>query len=345
MHRVLIRNAVQKAIVAASCFVAPSLFAGIARADLPSPPAPIASPGPSPSPQDDTRFGEIGHVGPEGPSEGPRVAAGVGGTQVGHVTYEGARVDVPLSKQWSIIPQAAILRVQPLHDGDPVTVNGYVGGGIGWRPGPGWSIEASTMYGPRAWGLTSLGGALSVSKEIGADWPNDVAPWVTLEASTALTHFNWTDGNGPAGADILQGYVEAQAAFTPGRHWQITPKAMFFYYDKTLDHADGERLGTVSTLARIGTYAPLGMIGLRLGYVIAGWLTPFVEGQEIGYAASIGTAQRVTGGVRAKLGRGAALTAYGGAIVNHVSGPLVPGDEVDALHTVPVVGLEAEWAF
>lgn len=331
------------AMVVASGFVV--FNAGEARADLPSPPAPIASPGPSPSPQDDSRFGEIGHVGPDEEAASRSVAAGVGATQVGHVTYAGARVDVPLSRRWSIIPQAAILRVQPLRDTDPVTVDGYVGGGIGWHPSEGWSIEASTMYGPRSWGLQSIGGALSVSKEIGADWPHDVAPWMTLEASTALTHFNWADGNGPAGSDIVQGYVEAQALFQPGSHWQITPKGMFFFYDKTLSQAQGERLGTVSTLARIGTYAPLAMVGLRLGYMIGGWITPFVEGQQIAYAASIGDAQRVIGGARAKLGRDAALTAFGGAIINHASGPLVPVDEMEALKSVPLVGLEAEWAF
>jgi len=340
MHRLLVRSALGATLVAAF-----GLVSFNARADLPSPPAPVATPGPSPSPQDDSRFGEIGHVGPEAKEATPSVAAGIGGTQVGHVTYAGARVDVPLSKKWSIIPQAAILRVQPLNDGDPVTVNSYLGAGLGYRPGEGWSMEASAVYGPRAWGLMSIGGAFSVSKEVGADWPNDTPPWVTIESSVAVTRFDWADGNGPAGQDIVQGYLEAQALFQAGRHFQITPKGMFFVYDHTLTNAQGERLGTVSTLARIGTYAPLAMVGLRLGYVIGGWLTPFVEGQQIAYAASIGDAQRIVGGARAKLGRDAALTAYGGAILNHVSGPLVPTDEVAALQNVPIVGLEAEWAF
>ena len=340
MVRYLFRSA-PIALVAVGLSYAPG-----ARAELPPAPAPATGQAPARAPQDDTRFGEIGHAEAESSgSESPRVAAGIGGTQVGHVTYAGARVDVPLSRRWSIIPQAAILRVQPFHDGDPVTTNVYVGAGVGWHPADTWTVEASGTYGPQAWGLSSVGGALSIAKEVGADWANDVGPWVVVEGSLSATRFAWQDGNGPAGPNVTQGYLEAQAAFAATHRFTITPKGMLFVYDHSLDQARGERLGTVSTLARIGTYAPQAMIGVRLGYLLGTWLTPFVEGQEIDYAASIGTAQRLVAGARAKLGRDAYATLLGGAILNHVGGPLVAPDEIDSLKTVPVVGAELEWAF
>ena len=321
-------------------------FVTTARADLPPAPSPISDQSPVPTPQDDTRFGEIGHAGEESTeTEKPSVAAGISATQVGHVTYAGTRVDVPLSRRWSLIPQAAILRVQPLQGGDPVTTNVYVGGGVGWHPADTWTLEASGTYGPQAWGLSSLGGAVSISKEVGANWANDVGPWVVVEGALSATRFHWQDGNGPAGPDVTQGYLEMQAAFAASHRLTITPRGMLFVYDKSLDQARGERLGTVSTLARIGTYAPQAMLGVRLGYLLGTWLTPFIEGQEIAYASSIGTAQRLVVGARARLGQDAYATLLGGAILNHVGGPLVAPEELDALKTVPVVGVELEWVF
>ena len=346
MVRVSSPLAVTLTVAGALLFAAPG-FAPLAHAEaLAAMPAAT----PSPDPVDDSRFSAIGHDADEGGGEGASssssarpVGAGVGITNQGHVTYMGARVDVPVSKRWSLIPQAALLRVGAIHPEDSATVNSYLGGGVGFHPSDGWTLEASMMYGPMSYGIGSVGGAFSVEREIGADWEHDVAPPVTLSVTTSATRFRWADGNGPAGADVTQGYLQAQALILATRRLQITPQGMLFVYDKTLDQARGERLGTVSALARIGSYAPRAMFGARVGYLISTWLLPFVDAQELIYASSIGSAQRLTGGARFTLARDAYVTALGGAIVNHVGGPLVAPDE--DLRVVPVVGAEVEWVF
>ena len=339
MHRFLIHS--PRALLAASASIAFALVSLPARADLPSPPSPSATPGPGPSPQDDSRFGEIGKSYDDTEARRP-FGIGVGATNVGHVTYAGTRIDVPIAKRWSIIPQAAILNVRPIDPNATPSTNVYVGGGLGFRPADGWQLEASMIYGPQAYGLQSLGGAFSVAREFGADWAHDTAPPVTLQLTASATRFEWANGNGPAGPDVVQGYLEAQAFILAGKHLQITPKGMFFVYDKTLSQAQGQRLGTVSALARIGSYAPRAMVGARLGYLIGTWLTPFVDAEEIFYVEDIGSAQRLVGGARFKLAKETYASAFGGAIVNHVGGRLVPPDE--DLHTVPVVGVELELA-
>lgn len=316
------------------------LHATAARsAELPAPLGPATS---SPTP-DDTRFGAIGHFAPE---EGgaPSPSFGASATQVGHVTWAGLRGDVPLSRTFSIVPQAAMLRVSPYGPDDTVTYNAYVGGGVGLRPSPSVSMELSALYGPRASQLASVGVALATSLELvratEADEISGLPPRVALDVAFAGTRFDWANGRGPAGADLIQAYVQAQLAFRLGARLQLTPKGMFFLYDHALDGATGERLGSVAALARIGSYAPRWMAGGRASYEVLRWLAPFVEVEQIGYAAGIGHATKLDAGARFRFGRAAAFAAYGGAIVNSVGGPLVPTEF--GLRTVPLVAVELE---
>ena len=321
----------------------------LAHADNLPPPSPTAATSsasdPSASPVDDTRFSEIGHPAEdaEGNDDKPPVSAGIAATNVGHVTYAGARVDVPVSKRWSLIPQVAFLHVSPFNAGDRATVNPYLGGGVGYRPAEGWAVEASGIYGPLSYGLESVGGEMGLSHEIGGDWSKDIAPPVALDIAISATRFRWADGLGPAGPNVLQAYLQVQALLRATRRLSITPRGMLFVYDHALTSATGERLGTVSTLARIGSYAPAWMGAIRASYLIGKWFSPFVDVQQIGYAASIGHATELVGGARFELGKSAYALIGAGAIFNRVGGPLVPPDY--DLRTVPVVTTEVEWAF
>ncbi len=314
------------------------LCASAARAEAPELPA---SEEVAAAPIEDTRFGTIGRGASEEADTSPIASVGAGSTQLGHVTYASVRADVAVTHAWSLIPQAALLRVAPYRASDPATLNAYVGGGVALRPKEGWSIEATTTLGPRANQISSLGFSLGVSGDFGADWAHDRPPPVSIDVSLAGTRFDWANGLGPAGADVMQLYALAQATLRLGARLTLQPRGMYFVYDKALDDARGERLGTVSTLARVGSYAPRWSGGARVGYLVTPWLTPFVDAEEIGYAAGIGHGTKLAGGVRVHAGH-ATITALGGAILNRVSGPLVP-TEFD-LRTVPLVGLEAELA-
>jgi hypothetical protein len=312
---------------------------GAAGADLPAPLGPATS---SPTP-DDTRFGAIGHLAPE---EGgvPSPSFGASATQVGHVTWAGLRADVPVSRASSIVPQAALLRVSPYGPDDTVTYNAYVGGGVGLRPSPSVGLELSALYGPRANQLASFGLALATSLELvrasEADEIAGLPPRVVLDIALAGSRFDWANGRGPAGSDVLQAYLQAQLAVRLGERLLLTPKGMYFLYDRSLDGATGDRLGSVSALARVGSYAPRWMAGGRVTWQLVRWLAPFVEAEQIGYAEGIGHATKLDAGARARFGRAASFALYGGAIVNSVGGPLVPPDF--DLRTVPLVALELE---
>ncbi len=294
-------------------------------------------------PREDSRFGQIGTDTAGAPSESlPQGAAGVAATQSGNVTYMSVRADVPVAHAWSVVPQAALLRVAPFTPTDAVSINGYVGGGLVYRPIDGWSIEASTMIGPRAYDVASEGFSLGVAGDIGADWPHDKPPPLSVSLQLAGTHFNWADGLGPAGPDLLQLYAIAELTWRLGSRFTLQPQGMYFVYDHTLQDASGARLGTVSTLARVGSYAPRWLSGMRLGYRVNDWLTPFVEGDEIGYADGIGSGTELLGGLRVQFGK-VRLSALGGVLSNRVGGPLVP--TAFDLGTVPIVGFQGEVGF
>lgn len=334
-----------------SLFAAASAFACLvalpAQADInpsPSPQSPIEGHGATGATIDDTRFGEIGKPGPEpGAEETPPVSAGVAGSQTGLVTYAGARVDVPLSKRFSLIPQFAMLNVAPYRSGDPNTFVPYFGGGVGYRPAPTWSIEASALYGARVRDLMSVSGTLGVTKEFGADWAHDVPPPVALELALGTSYFDWANGLGPAGSTIVQGWLQGQLLWRATRRLHVTPRAMGFAYDHSLAGATGAALGSVTVLAQVGSYAPRAVFGGRVGYLIGTRVFPFVDGQEILYAEGIGNGTQLAGGLRYDIATTAHVMAMGGLLWNRVGGPLVPA--AYDLSRVPVAALELELGF
>jgi hypothetical protein len=293
---------------------------------------------------DDTRFGEIGKPGPDpGDGETPPVTAGVAGNRIGKVSYIGARVDAPVSKRWSIIPQAAMLHISPYASGDPTVFIPYIGGGVGHRPAQGWSLELSGLYGPMAHGIESWTAIGAVGHDFGGDWSNDVPPPVSAQLSASWNRFRWANGEGPAGSTITQYFAQLEVLFRVTRRFQVTPRGMVFVYDKGLEGATGPRLGTISVLSQVGVYAPRYMFGGRVGYLIGDRVFPFVDTQRIGYAAGVGTGTQIAGGVKVNLGKQSSVMAMGGMLFNNVGGPLVNKDY--DLSRVPVVGTEIEVAF
>lgn len=328
-----------------SAAVSTVTFAGVARADRIPPPSPhgaTASEGRAIT--DDTRFGEIGRPGPDpGDAEKPPVTTGIAANRVGHVTYAGARVDVPTSARFSLIPQTALLHISPYAAGDPTVIVPYVGGGIGWRPAAGWSTELSGLYGPMTHGIESWSAIAAVGKELGGDWSRDIPPPVAIQVAVAWNRFRWASGEGPAGATITQWFGQAELLWRATRRLQIIPRGMVFAYDKSLRGAVGPRLGTVSVMSQVGVYAPQAMVGGRIGYLIGARVFPFVDAQRIRYAADIGNGTQIAGGLKVTLGRQSSVMAMGGVLINDVGGPLVPA--AYDLRRVPVVGTEIELAF
>ncbi|MGZ3475354.1 MAG: hypothetical protein ACXWUG_14505 [Polyangiales bacterium] len=237
-----------------------------------------------------------------------------------------------------------MLHISPYRVGDPTVFVPYIGGGVGYRPAPSWSTELSAMYGPSAHNIESVTANFAVSKEFGADWSRDVAPPVTVELSANTARFLWENALGPAGPTIWQGWISGQALFRGGPRFQIVPRASYFIYDKSLHGAVGPALGSISVLAQVGSYAPRAVGGGRIGY----WLGnervfPFVDAMEISYAAGVGSATQVAGGVRVNIGKSAHVMAMGGVLHNSVSGPLISPDY--DLRNVPVIAAEVEASF
>ena len=276
-----------------------ALLVGVARAA-------VASENPKP-PADDA-------------DEAKRPQVSVDGTQLGPTTWAEARVEVPVTKTVSLFPEGALLRV----GGDQPTLNPYFGGGAAWEPDDTWHFELSALYGPSAYDIESLAGYLGVNKELGGDPANDVPPVVELETELVVKHVSWADGLGPAGSDIVQSYFEAKALWHATSRLEITPRAMGFLYNYQLYQAVGDRLGSVMVLARVGTFAPEALGGLRVGYSFVRWLTPFVEGDGILYTAGVGAATELLGGTRVRFTKWLTMSLGGGAVINSVSGPLVP---------------------
>lgn len=298
----------------------------------------------APPPIDDTRFGEIGKAGPDpGDADMPGVTAGVAANRIGQVTYAGARVDVPMSKRWSIIPQTALLHISPYAAGDPTVLVPYVGGGIGHRPAPGWSMELSALYGPSAYSIESWTAIAGVSKELGGDWSNDIAPPVTVQLAASWNRFRWANDNGPAGSTLTQVFAQLEVLFRATQRLHVTPRAMYFVYDKSLEGATGPRLGSISVLAQVGVYAPRYVVAGRVGYLVGKRVFPFVDAQRIGYAQGVGDGTQIAGGLKVTLGKQSSIMAMGGMLFNRVGGPLVP--TTHDLARVPVIGTEVEVAF
>lgn len=289
---------------------------------------------------EDTRFGEIGHPGPDpGELTTPAPTVGVSASRVGHVTYSGLRVDVPTSPRLSLVPSAALLHIEPYAAGDPTVIVPYVGGGVAVRPARGWTAEASLLYGPLTHGIESQSALASVQHDFGVDEPT---PRASVQVAFSWNRFRWASGDGPAGDTLTQLFLQAEASLRATDRLQISPRGMVFFYDHALSGAVGPRLGSISVLAQVGVYAPRWMGGGRVGYRV-GRVLPFVDAQRIRYAEGVGDGTQLAGGLKVFLGESSSLMALGGVLWNQVHGPLVP-TSVD-LRRVPVIGAEVEIGF
>jgi hypothetical protein len=259
------------------------------------------------------------------PEEGEPVEASVAADQLGRVTYASARMDFPIAAAWSIGPQAELLRVGPSDSSDHAIVREFLGGAVSFRPGEAWTLELSALYGPKAFNIESVEGAFAVRREIGADWDHDIPPRAEVELAFGAGHFRWADGLGPAGNDVWQFVVEAKELWRATHRLHFTPQGMFFLYDKSLTHAVGDRLGSAMVLARVGAFAPpLLLAGGRAEYVVAPWIKPLLEADEILYDFRSGDATELIAGATFRLGPHVAWTLAGGALLNRAHGDLVP---------------------
>jgi hypothetical protein len=192
-------------------------------------------------------------------------------------------------------------------------------------------------------GIESWTAIAGVSKEFGGDWSKDIAPPIAVQLAASWNRFRWASGNGPAGDTITQYFGQIEVLWRATRRLNVTPRAMYFLYDKSLAGATGPRLGTVSVLSQVGVYAPQYMAGGRVGYLIGQRVFPFVDGQHIRYAENIGRGNQIAGGLKVNLGHQSSVMAMGGVLFNDVGGPLV--NPAYDLSTVPVIGTEIEVAF
>jgi hypothetical protein len=250
--------------------------------------------------------------------------------ELGPVTWADARVDVSLSKQFGFFPQAALLRVGPISEGDQTAWRPHFGGGVTYRPDDSWTFELSGTYAPTSYNIESIGGLFDVEKEIGADWDRDKPPAIELDLELGVNHFRWEDGQGPAGADVFQSFVELKPLFRVTSRLELTPRAMYFLYDKQLTQAFGDRLGSVMVLAEVGAFAPVRALGgARAAYRVLDWISPFVQVDEILYAYDSGDATQLLAGATFKIGKGAMVMLGGGALLNRNSGSLIPAAEAN----------------
>lgn len=273
---------------------------------------------------------------------GDPLEASVGMTELGVVTWVDGRVDVPVIPTVTLFPQVALLHIAPQARVSAEEWHPFVGGGASWGPDD-WHFELSGLYGPPADDIESLAGELEVERDIGGDDDDPSRePTLELEGSATVKHVRWEDGRGPAGSDIVQGFVDLQPVWRPTQRLELRPRGMFFVYDKPLDQATGPRLGSISVLARVGTFAPLALGGLEVGYSFLRWVTPSVSFSEIVYAGQIGNATEALVGARVRIAKGWAGALAGGWLWNRVQGPLVPSD---APLSLPVVRFEISATF
>jgi hypothetical protein len=280
-----------------------------------------------------------------GREEAEPAEASASADQLGRVTYLTARVDVPVVPRLSIAPQAELLRVNKATAEDRTIVREMFGLGATYRPSDTWSVELTGMYGPRAFDIESAEAMLAVSHEVGADWEHNVRPRAEIELALGVGRFHWEDGLGPAGPDVTQLMIEAKELWRVTHRLELTPQGMFFLYDKSLDRAVGDRLGSAMVLARVGAFAPpLALAGARAGYIVTPWLTPLVEVDEILYASRSGDATELLGGATLHFGGSrAGWLLAGGVLLNRAHGALVP-DEL-ANKSLPVAMTELQIRF
>ena len=263
-------------------------------------------------------------------------------SQLGRVTYASARVDLPIGRYFSVIPEAALLRVGSYGPDDPTTWEPYVGAAIGFQPSDATAFELGALFGPSVQDTRSVEVELDASDAIGIH-EDDSPPTLDLEGALALRHVHWSDGLGPAGSDLLQAYAQLQAIVHPSARFELAPNVMYFVYDRPLDRAVGERIGSISVLAHVGSYAPRALLGSRVGYALTKVIAPWLEVDEILYAAGVGHGTEVLAGARIDVEHAFSASIGAGLLLNRVASPLVPEDDDE--RTVPVAVVELSHAF
>jgi len=270
------------------------------------------------------------------------VETSVDATQLGVVTWIDARVEIPIVGGLSLFPQGALLHLAPQGAVNDEELHGFAGGGVGWGPADRWHLELSTMYGPPSDDIESLAGEIEVEREFGGSDASEAPRPLELHGGFSVQHVHWENGLGPAGSDVVQFFGDLSAVWRPVDRLEVRPRGMFFGYDKSLDQATNGRFGGIAVLAEVGTYAPLALGGVAVGYSFLRWLTPSVSVREIAYAAGVGDATEVSVGARVRITRGWTVSASGGFLWNRVHGPLV---QADAPSWLPVGELEIAATF
>jgi hypothetical protein len=279
----------------------------------------------------------IGYASDRSESDRDPVEASLDLTQLGVVTWLDGRVDVPIASGISVFPQGALLHVASQGQVSQEEWHPFAGAGIAWGPSDPWHIELGGLYAPPSDDIESESGELEIERDFDSDGGNKSEPGLELNGTLSVQHVRWEDGRGPTGRDIVQAYVEAEPVWRPTPRWVLSPHAMGFAYDHDLGLAAGNRIGSVSVLARVGTFAPLALAGATVGYAFLRWLTPKLSASEIVYAANVGDATEATVGARVRVSHGLTVSASGGWLWNRVSGPLVPSY---ALRSLPVANVE-----
>jgi hypothetical protein len=260
---------------------------------------------------------------------------------LGRVTDVSARAELPFAPHAAVVPESELLYLSPVA-GDPRReLHPYFGAGVAAEEARDWDWELAALYGPRAAGVSSLGGSAYLSKGLGADWANNRPPVVELDGSLNVTRFAF-DAASPVGAELLQIDFETSARLRLPRGLELQPRALLFLYDKSLSPRTADDVDALSVLARVGTYAPRGLLGARLRWRATSWLSPLVEADELAYAAGVGSATQLEAGLRLDLGHGLRATLAGGLLHNRLSGVArgLPDDR-----TVPLVEVEAHVHF
>jgi hypothetical protein len=278
------------------------------------------------------------------PTEAQPTEASADAEQLGRTTYLGARVDLPLGSAVALSPELALLRVAPATSDERTILRSFFGIGTTLRPDDSWSIQVSGLYGPLAFDIETIEGAIAVEHDIGSDWEHEVPPRAELQLEIGVGRFRWADGLGPAGENLVQVMFEVKELWRVTHRFHLTPQGMFFVYDKSLDQAVGDRLGSAMALARVGAFAPpLALGGARAAYVVAPWITPYAEVDEILYASRSGDATQLLAGASFHLGAHVAFGLGGGVLLNRPHGPLVP-DEL-ANRSLPLATTELKLGF
>jgi hypothetical protein len=280
---------------------------------------------------------ESGGPGAESGHEQRQSTADAEASTLGRVTYAAARVDVPITRHAVLIPLAELLYLAPVASDPTREFHPSFGAAVGLeRPGD-WEWELSIMYGPRSYGVTSSAAAIDLSRSFGLDGDRERAPSLSVDVSLNARQLGWRPVS-LVGADVAQFYFDASARMRISEHFTLRPRAMVFVYDRPLVARTADQVDAMSALALVGTYAPRALVGTRLTWRATSRISPFVEADEIAYAAGVGSATELVGGLRVDLGHGLHATAAGGLLHNRLRGVAT---ELDDQRTVPV--LEGQW--